>query len=108
LGKFFSAPQFPPGFDGVNLPLPRTTREAFRSLNLNFFRASLFQRGKKEKEFSLACRRALLPLKKGGREGFLATPFHRAKVIQVQKLIQGQALTWQGPAGENSMPVIPK
>jgi hypothetical protein len=47
----------------------------------NFFTASLFQKGKKWKEFPLEFPQALLPLKKGGREGFLARPFRSAKLL---------------------------
>jgi len=46
----------------------------------------LFQRGKKWKEFSIESPKALLPLKKGGREGFLARPFQSAKVLPKLKL----------------------
>jgi hypothetical protein len=35
-------------------------------------------RGKKWKESSFGCRKALLPLKKGGRKGFLARYYQRA------------------------------
>ena len=36
LGKCFADIYFPPGFGGVNFPLPRATRKAFPSLYLNF------------------------------------------------------------------------
>jgi hypothetical protein len=49
---------------------------------LNFFTASLFQRGKEWKESSIECQKVLLPLKKGGWEGFLARPFQNVKVLQ--------------------------
>jgi hypothetical protein len=55
---------------------------------LIFFTASLFQRGKKRKEFSSGYRKALLPLEKGGREGFLARPFQKAKVLQKEKFYE--------------------
>jgi hypothetical protein len=42
----------------------------------------LFQRGKKRKEFSIESPKALLPLKKGGQEGFLARAVQSAKVLQ--------------------------
>jgi hypothetical protein len=52
----------------------------------NFFTASLSQRGKKRKEFWIESPKALLPLKKGGREGFPARPFPSAKVLlQIKK-----------------------
>jgi hypothetical protein len=35
----------------------------------------------KSRKIPLDCRKALLPLKKGGREGILARPFQRAKVL---------------------------
>jgi len=38
-----------------------------------------FSKGEKPKEFSIESPKALLPLKKGGREGFLARPFQSAK-----------------------------
>jgi hypothetical protein len=41
----------------------------------------IFQRGEKWKEFSIESPKALLPLKKGGREGFLAGPFQSAKAL---------------------------
>jgi hypothetical protein len=49
---------------------------------LNSFTAPLFQRGKRGKEFSIESPQALLPLKKGGREGFLAGRFQSAKGLQ--------------------------
>jgi hypothetical protein len=54
----------------------------------NFFTASLSQKGKKRKEFSIESPKALLPLKKGGREGFLARPFQSAKVLRVFVIFQ--------------------
>jgi hypothetical protein len=49
----------PPSFGGGNFSLLRATREAITSLG---------------------CRKVLLPLKKGGREGFLARDFQRASL----------------------------
>ncbi len=46
-GKCFSVNHLPPGFGGVNLPLPRATREAFPSLKLKFFTASPFPKEEK-------------------------------------------------------------
>jgi hypothetical protein len=48
----------------------------------------LFQRGKKRKEFSIESPKTLLPLKKGGREGFLAGVFQRAKVLRKKKYLK--------------------
>jgi hypothetical protein len=79
-GKRFADIYLPPGFGGVNLPLPRPTRKAFPSLHLNFFTASLFQTGEMW-NLSSTSQKALLPLKKGGGEGFLGTPFQNAKVL---------------------------
>jgi hypothetical protein len=43
----------------------------------------LFQRGKKRKEFSIESPKAVLPLKKGGQEGFLARAVQSAKVLRL-------------------------
>jgi hypothetical protein len=40
----------------------------------------------KWKEFPIESRKALLPLKKGGREGFLARPFQSAKVLKKSEI----------------------
>ena len=58
----------PPPDNGRGFSIPR----------LNFSTTSLFQRRKKWKLPSYA-RKARLPLKKGGREGFLERPFQKAK-----------------------------
>jgi hypothetical protein len=47
----------------------------------NFFTASLFQRGKFGISSPIQSKRALLPLKKGGREGFLEKVYKTAKQL---------------------------
>jgi hypothetical protein len=76
-GNCVTAGHLPPGFGGVNLPLPRATKEFFASL-------SLFKRGRKWKGSFTGCRKALLPLKKGGREGFLGKSSRTAKQLRNQ------------------------
>jgi hypothetical protein len=44
-GKFFMGIYLPPGFGGMNLPLPRATREAFPSAHLNLVTAFLMEEG---------------------------------------------------------------
>jgi hypothetical protein len=70
-GKCFADIYLPPGFGAVNFPLPRATREAFRSIHLNFFTASLFQRGKRLKEFPLQSLASSPPFEKG-RKGWIS------------------------------------
>jgi hypothetical protein len=43
----------------------------------DFFTPSLFQRGKKRNLLWKAFRKALLPLKKGGRKGFMSPHFKK-------------------------------
>jgi hypothetical protein len=43
--------------------------------------------GKKGILYLKAFRKALLPLKKGGREGFLGMPFQKAKLIQKKGIL---------------------
>jgi hypothetical protein len=62
---------------------PWTMGEAFPP-PLNFFTVSIFQRGIKSNLLP-NCEKALLPLEKGGREGFLGRSFQKAKGLPKKK-----------------------
>ena len=92
-------PPSPAGFWRREFGPPPYTKRGLRLPPLNFFTASLFQRGKKWKESSAGCRKTLLPLEKGGREGFLVKAFQRAKVIQLFLLTGIPIIDNQNPKG---------
>ena len=71
-----SRSSIPPGFGGLNLPLPRTTRKAYAP-PLNFFTPSLFQRGKKWKEFSLEIPQSSPPFEKRRTGGISGKAFSK-------------------------------
>ena len=79
-------PPSPAGLWRPEFGPPPDSEEGLRLPPLNFFTASLFQRGKMWKRSSTGCRKTLLPLEKGGREGFLVKAFQRAKVIRLFNL----------------------
>jgi hypothetical protein len=88
VGKVLRGHLSPAGFWRRQFVPPPGNERGLSFPPLDFFTASLFQRGKKWKEFSLETPKALLPLKKGGREGFLARPFQSAKVLPLLEFDQ--------------------
>jgi hypothetical protein len=77
-------PAFPAGFGGVNLLFPQTTGEAFPA-SIGFFRSFPSSKGEIRYLLSESIKKALLPLEKGGREGFRGKPFQMAKHFQFSK-----------------------
>jgi len=75
----FLAPDIPKFMD---LPFPLLFEKPLNSLS------SAFSRGAKWKEFFVETAKALLPLKKGGREGFLEGPIQSAKVLKFLKVFK--------------------